>query len=142
MDDESDDPAERLYAEGERFDWKQGESPAAATLARVNFQRAAEMGHKGAVRALAHMIYEGHGGSRDREHGLLLLWSAFKRGDSDALEELSDLLATYGEEDPGPFASTASSLASRLEEVELVLSEASDFMLEMAIKRSSSEGGT
>jgi hypothetical protein len=57
MDDESDDPAERLYAEGKRFDWKQGESPAAATLARVNFQRAAEMGHKGAVRALAHMIY-------------------------------------------------------------------------------------
>ena len=142
-DDDEMDPAERLYAEGKRFDWKQDKSPAAATLARANFQQAASMGHKGAVRAVAHMIYEGRGGGRDQAKGLLLLWSAFRRGDQDALEEFVDLLATYGDEsDSAEHRRVATPLAKSLEEVNLILARTTSFMYELARVRAHDKGAT
>ena len=138
-EEENTSPANHLYAEGKKYDWKQDRSPPAATLARANFQQAASMGHQGAVRALAHLIYEGRGGPQDREHGLLLLWSAFKRGDDDALEELSDLLATYAEEaGHSAQASKAAVLANTVEEVNVGLGKISSFMDELAHIRSRS----
>ena len=140
-EDEITDPADRLYAEGKTFDWKQDKSPAAATLARANFQQAASMGHKGAVRALAHLVYEGRGGEKDRSKGLLLLWSAYSRGDDDALEEFTDLLATYGEEADSPeHRRTATQLAVALEEANLTLSKAGSFMHRLAMERASPAG--
>lgn len=139
--DEITDPAEHLFAEGKKFDWKQDESPAAATLARANFQQAGAMGHKGAVRALAHMVYEGRGGERDQSKGLLLLWSAYRRGDANALEELTDLLATYGEEaSSAEHRRTAMQLAVTLEDVNLTLSKAEHFMYRLAMEQASSPG--
>ena len=87
----SDDSADRLYAEGMKHDWRQDQSLAAATLARATFHQAATVGHSKAIRALAHMIFEGRGGSQDREQALLLLWSAFLCGDHDSLDELADI---------------------------------------------------
>lgn len=103
-DKTSADPADLLYEEGMKFDLKQDKSPAAATLARATFQQAASMGHTGAIRALAHMTYEGNGGAQDKERALLLLWSAFSRGDNEALEELSDMVASYSEDQKNPLA--------------------------------------
>ena len=135
-EDDITDPAERLYAEGKKFDWKQDKSPAAATLARANFQQAASMGHKGAVRALAHMVYEGRGGEKDQSKGLLLLWSAYRRGDEHALEEFTDLLATYGEEaNSAEHRRTAAQVAAALEEVNLTLANAGNFMHRLAVER-------
>lgn len=135
-DPEHIDPAERLFAEGKKFDWKQDKSPAAATLARANFQQAAEMGHKAAARALAHLVYEGRGGSADKVQGLLLLWSAFRRGDYAALEEFSDLLASFGDETAaGQDAVRASQLAQSLESLVGTLGKADQFMHELAAKR-------
>ena len=135
-DDQITDPAERLYAEGKKFDWKQDKSPAAATLARAHFQQAASMGHKGAARALAHMVYDGCGGEKDQSKGLLFLWSAFRRGDQDALEEFTDLLATYGEEASSPeHRRTATQVATALEQVNLTLANASSFMHRLAAER-------
>jgi TPR repeat protein len=140
-DDEIASPAERMYAEGKRFDWKQDKSPAAATLARANFQQAAAMGHKGAVRALAHMLYEGRGGEQDRAKGLLLLWSAYQRGDEEALEEFTDLLASYGEEaDSNEHRRTAKQLAESLEVARLSLSSTRSFMHRLASEKSQSAG--
>lgn len=62
-------PADYLYSEGMKYGLEQDASPAAASLARANFQQAAAMGHAGAVRALAHLIYEGRGGPQDKERG-------------------------------------------------------------------------
>lgn len=137
-DGDSADPAERVFAEGKRFDWKQDKSPAAATLARANFQQAASMGHKAARRALAHMIYEGRGGERDRTKGLLLLWSASRQGDEDALGEFIDLLGSYGEEAESPeHRSRASSLASALEEANETFGKTANFMYVLIRERMS-----
>lgn len=137
-EDEVIDPADRLYAEGKKFDWKQDKSPAAATLARANFQQAAAMGHKAAVRALAHMVYEGRGGEKDQSKGLLLLWSAYRRGDTEALEEFSDLLATYGEEAQSPeHRRIAVQVAAALEDVNVTLARAASFMHRLAEERAS-----
>ena len=136
-DEQHTDPAELLYSEGKKFDWKQDKSPAAATLARANFQQAASMGHKGDMRALAHMVYEGRGGERDQGKGLLLLWSAYRRGDHDALEEFTDLLATYGEESTSPeHRRTAAKVAAALEQAAGALSEAASLMHRLAVERS------
>lgn len=140
-EDEFTDPAERLYAEGKKFDWKQDKSPAAATLARANFQQAAAMGHQPAVRALAHMVYEGRGGEKDESKGLLLLWSAYRRGDTEALEEFADLLATYGEEAKIPeHRRVAAQVAAALEDVNVALSSASNFMHRLVEERANSKG--
>ena len=140
-EDDITDPAERLYAEGKKFDWKQDKSPAAATLARANFQQAASMGHKGAVRALAHLVYEGCGGETDQSKGLLLLWSAYRRGDQDALEEFTDLLATYAEEANSPeHRRTGAQVAAALAEARLTLARAESFMHRLAIERANPTG--
>jgi len=141
-DSEHTDPAERLFAEGKKFDWKQDQSPAAATLARANFQQAAEMGHKAAARALAHMVYEGRGGSADKVQGLLILWSAFRRGDYAALEEFSDLLTSFGEDTTvGQQAIRAAHLSQPLETAVSALDKVNQFMHELATKRSLPPGG-
>ena len=80
----SENPADILYAEGMKYDLRQDKSLAAATLARASFQQAASMGHTKAIRALAHMVFEGNGGGKDREQAILMLWSAFLRGDHES----------------------------------------------------------
>ena len=138
---DDDDPAENLYKEGNSYDWKQDQSPAAATLARANFQQAAAMGHKGAVRALAHLIYEGRGGVQDKEQALMLLWSAFTRGDQAALEELADLLASYAESGAsGPHAKRAAKLSETLEALRAGLNEAETFMQQLRRERTRPAG--
>jgi TPR repeat protein len=129
-------PADYLFSEGMRYDLRQDTSLAAASLARANFQQAAAMGHSGAVRALAHLIFEGRGGPQDKEKGLLLLWSAFRRGDYDALEELGDLLASYSEQMPNPLDAKRTALvAETIAELRLGLDRVSSFMREIAQSR-------
>lgn len=138
---DDEDPAENLYKEGNKYDWKQDQSPAAATLARANFQQAATMGHKGAVRALAHLIYEGRGGAQDKEQALMLLWSAFTRGDQTALEELADLLASYAESgSTGVQAKRAAKLSETLEALCAGLNETESFMHQLRRERSERTG--
>lgn len=96
-DDEDEDLAGRLFNEGKKYDWRQDKSPAAATLARANFEQSAALGHTGAIRALGHMVYDGRGGDHDKEYGILMLWSAFQLGDQGALEEVEDMLEMYAE---------------------------------------------
>ena len=142
-DDEITDPAERMYAEGKKFDWQQDKSPAAATLARANFQQAASMGHKAAIRALAHLVYEGRGGEKDPAKGLLLLWSAYQRGDTNAFEEFTDLLASYGEESGSvDHRNAATKLAAALEVAKRTLSDTDSFMHQLARERSQSRKPT
>jgi TPR repeat protein len=132
-DDDNQSAADYLYAEGKKYDWKQDKSPSAATLAFANFQQAAEMGHTGAVRALAHLTYEGRGGPQDRKKGLLLLWSAFRRGDHEALEELGDLLASYAEQVHEPQeAERTAGIAETIEALNTGLGRIESFMYELA----------
>jgi hypothetical protein len=97
----SDDPEknlpEWLYAEGMKYNWRQDQSPANAALSRAAFERAANLGHTKALRELAEMIFLGSGGPKDQEHALWLKWSAFRRNDDEALEELVALLQSYAE---------------------------------------------
>ena len=138
-DDDNTSPDERMYAEGMKFDLQQDKSPAAATLARANFQQAASMGHKAAIRALAHMVYEGRGGEKDQAKGLLLLWSAYQRRDEEAFEQFTDLLATYGEEaESKDHRRTATELAESLDAARRALSGTSSFMYRLARERSRS----
>jgi TPR repeat protein len=109
----SENPADILYAEGMKYDLRQDKSLAAATLARASFQQAASMGHTKAIRALAHMVFEGNGGGKDREQAILMLWSAFLRGDHESLEELVDVLESYAEAKDAPFKSKDISDAAR-----------------------------
>ena len=137
----TEDPSSHLFAEGKKYDWQQDKSPAAASLARANFQQAAAMGHRGAVRALAHLIYEGRGGPQDKEQALLLLWSAFSRGDHDALEELGDPLASYSEQLQSlPESKAATAIAQTLEQLDRSLSEVSSYMHDLAKARSQRGG--
>jgi TPR repeat protein len=132
-DDFAEAPEDHLYAEGMRYDLKQDSSPAAASLARASFQQAATMGHQGAVRALAHLIYEGRGGPRNKEHALLLLWSAVKHGELSALEDLADLLGTYAEELTLPSESSAAmDVSDALDLVVIKLARVSNYMGHLA----------
>ena len=112
-DKTTETPADLLFEEGMKYDLRQDKSLAAATFARAAFQQAASMGHTRAIRALAHMVFEGNGGGQDREHALLLLWSAFLRGDHESLGEFADMLETYGESPNIPFPSKVVSDAAR-----------------------------
>ena len=126
--------ANRLYAEGMKYDLKQDKSFAAASIARANFEEAAALGHRAAARALAHMVYEGRGGPQHRERALLRLWSAFKHGDQDALEELGDLLASYGEQLETPAESKAAAAVSELiGNLDAALSKVSSYMHQLAL---------
>lgn len=132
-------PAELLYKEGMKYDLRQDKSPAAATLARAAFQQAATMGHTGAIRALAHMIFEGNGGNQDREHAILLLWSAFLRGDHESLEELADILASYAESPNTPLlGKDAADAARRAEEIVDRLARLKSFINDVVQKRAGS----
>jgi len=125
----ANDPAEHLFAEGKKYDWKQDKSPAAASLARANFQQAALMEHRGAMRALAHMIYDGRGGPQDKKQALLLLWSAFRCGDQEALEELGDLLASYAEQLTIPSeAKQAAAISETIGQLDAALSKVLGYM--------------
>ena len=130
-------PADMFYLEGMKYDWRQAQSPAAATLARANFHHAATMGHTKAIRALAHMIFDGSGGAQDREHALLLLWSTFLRGDNEALEEIVDMLETYAETTEEPATGKDATVAARrVEELNERLEQVGNFMRALAMKRS------
>lgn len=132
-----ENPAELLYKEGMKYDLQQDKSPASATLARATFQQAASMGHTRAIRALAHMIYEGNGGSQDQEQAILLLWSAFLRGDHESLEELADMLGSYAESPNIPLPSKeAAEAARRVEEIIDRLSRVKSFIYDVVQKRS------
>ncbi len=96
------DVGEELYEEGMKYNWRQSESPANAALSRATLERAAATGHTKAIREVAEMMFQGSGGPKNQEHALWLKWSAFVRGDSDALEELSALLESYAESMPQP----------------------------------------
>jgi TPR repeat protein len=136
-----DSPADLLYAEGMKYDFKQDQSPAAATLARASFQQAATMGHGKALRALAHLTYEGRGGPQDHEQALLLLWSAFNRGDHEALEELGDMLGTYAEAATDPSRTREATFASEnIEELNRLLGQVSSYMQELVREREAGKG--
>lgn len=129
-------PADLLFRDGMNYDYKQDQSPAAATLARANFQQAATMGHVKALRALAHLIYEGRGGPQDCEQAMLMLWSAFNRGDHEALEELADMLGTYAEAATDPSCKRAATSASgNIEELDRLLGQVSNYMHELRRER-------
>lgn len=89
--------AETLYKEGMKYNWSQDKTPAGATLARANLERAAALGHPRAIRALADMMFAGSGGPKEQEHALWLKWQAFSCGDQESLEDLSAMLDSYSE---------------------------------------------
>lgn len=128
-------PGEALYAEGMKYDWRQDTSPSAATLARAAFQQSATMGHTGALRSLAHMSFDGRGGGQDQKQALLMLWSAFLKGDRDALEELSDLLASYAEVTSPPKQKQAEQMAQKVGEVAALIADIESFMHELVRER-------
>jgi TPR repeat protein len=137
MTDKTDDStADMLFAEGMKYDWRQSQSLRAATLARAAFQQAATMGHTKALRALAHMIFEGSGGGQDREQALLFLWSSFRQGDHNALEELVDLLESHTESIENlDNRKAALETAQCIVELDMRLQQVGVFMRELASKR-------
>ncbi len=129
IDEDDEDPSEALFNEGKKYDWRQDKSPAAATLARANFEQAASLGHTGAIRALGHMIYDGRGGDQDNEYGILVLWSAFRLGDQGALEEVEDMLEVYAESiPPSALNDDAVDTANSLREIRERLVQVEAFM--------------
>lgn len=124
--------AETLYAKGMEYNWKHNESPANAALSRANLERAAALGHTKAIRELAEMTFAGAGGPKDQEHALWLKWSAFVRGDEEALEELAALLDSYTENvtDPGT-KNRAATAARKAEEIEERLRYVGNFVHEL-----------
>ena len=134
--DDDEDPAEALFREGKKYDWRQDRSPAAAILARANFEQAASLGHTRAIRALGHMVYDGRGGSQDKEYGILVLWSAFRLGDQGALEEVADMVDAYSETmPPTAMNDTALDTANSLREVREQLTQVEAFMSSLARDR-------
>lgn len=91
--------ADKLYAEGKKYNWRQDESPANAALSRAAFERAASLGNTRAIRELAEMIFLGSGGPKEPERALGLKLSAIWHDDDEALEELVALLESYAESD-------------------------------------------
>ncbi len=108
-----DKSADRLFEEGKNYNQRQNTSLSSATTARVCFQQAVTMGHTGAMRALAHMCFDGSGGTKDKEEAIWLLWAAFYRGDYDSLDELTDILESYSEEPDSKLAATDALQASQ-----------------------------
>ena len=128
-------PADLLFREGMNYDYKRDQSPA-TTLARANFQQTATMGHVKALRALAHLIYEGRGGLQDREQEMLKLWSAFNKSDHEALGELADMLETNAEEVIDPSRKrAATSISGNIEELNRLLGPISNHMHELVRER-------
>lgn len=100
MNSDERELAERHYADGMQYNWRDAESPKNAMLARALLERAAALEHPKALRELAEMEFSGTGGPKNQEHALWLKWAAIVRGDHEALEELSALLETYAESIP------------------------------------------
>jgi len=112
------DFAETLYRDGMRYNWNQGNGLENSALARAAFERAAVIGHTKALREVAEMVFVGAGGPQDQEHALWLKWSAFGRGDYEALEELSALLESYSDTITSPQSKQrAAEAAKKVEEV-------------------------
>ena len=99
MSDHNDrDLADKLYAEGMKYNWRGNESLANGTFSRAAFERSGNLGHTKALRELAEMMFLGEGGPKDMEHALWLKWTAYRRNnDEETLEELVDLLESYAE---------------------------------------------
>lgn len=94
------------------------------------------MGHVKALRALAHLICEGRGDPQDHEQAMLMLWSAFNRGDHEALGELADMLGTYAEEITDPsHKRAATSISGNIEELNRRFGLVSYYMHELARER-------
>ncbi|MEE8044301.1 MAG: hypothetical protein V3T32_04125 [Thermodesulfobacteriota bacterium] len=108
-----DKSAEEIFEEGKKYNLRQSTSPSSATTARVFFQQAVTMGHTGAMRDLAHMCFDGRGGTKDKEEAIWLLWAAFHRGDYDSLDELTDILESYSEEPDSKLAAADALKASK-----------------------------
>jgi hypothetical protein len=92
------DSLQDLYEQAMQHDWRQAESPSHAAFARALLERAAAGQHTKALRELSEVMFAGVGGPREPERALALKWAAFKRGDTEALDELSALLGSYSEE--------------------------------------------
>ena len=143
IDDEDEDPSEILFNEGKKYDWRRDKSPAAATLARANFEQAASLGHIGAIRALAHMIFDGRGGSHDKEYGILIMWSAFQTGDKAAIGEVENMLEAYADVNPPPFSSAAArTTAHNLRELRHRLGQVDEYMRALAYQKAIASSGT
>ena len=79
------------------------------------------------------MIYEGRGGPLDREHALVLLWSAFSLGDREALEELGDLLANYSEQLTVPSeAKEAAAISETIEHLDAAFAKVLGYIRRLA----------
>ena len=137
MSDKSNQsPADVLFSEGMKYDLSQDKSPASATLARAAFNQAATMGHTKALRALALMIYDGKGGGEDKEQAILMLWSAFLKQDTEALDELNEILESYSETlQESNEKRYAANAAKQVEELNSCLSAISGFMHTIARQR-------
>lgn len=96
------DLADELYREGMKYNWRGDDSLANSTLSRAAFERSASFGHTKALRELAEMMFLGSGGPREMEHALWLKWSAYRKNDEEALEELVALLESYAESGADP----------------------------------------
>lgn len=132
-DKPQNDPAEALYKEGMKYNWRQDKSPANATLSRATLESAAATGHTKALRELAEMMFQGSGGPRNQEHALWLKWSAFVRGDTEALEELSALLESYAEYvDQPDDRLRVNSAARKVEEASELLSWIGNYLHKLA----------
>jgi TPR repeat protein len=130
------DLADRLYAEGMKYNWRQNQSPANAALSRAAFERAANLGHTKALRELAEMVFLGSGGQMDQEQALWLKWSAFRQNDDDALEELVALLESYAESGlDGDEARRATKAAQKAEEAAEHLSYLGSYLFELVRER-------
>ncbi len=124
--------AESLYQEGMKYNWTHNNSPSNSTLARIAFQGAAEKGHTKAMRELAEMIFQGSGGAKNQEQALFWKWSAFKKGDLEALEELSALLGSYAEIlSEFNEAKYANKTAQKAEDAFLILNEIESYLHEL-----------
>jgi len=123
------DFAGQLYKEGMQYNWRQDKSPSNAALSRASLERAAALGHTRAIREYAEMLFVGSGGPKDQEHALWLKWSAYRQGDSAALDELSALLDSYAEGARDPATSRqAAATARKAEEVYAHLQSVESFL--------------
>ena len=123
------DLADKLYREGMTYNWRGDDSLANATLARALFERSARLGHTKALRELAEMMFVGSGGPKEMERALWLKWSAYRKNDEEALEELVALLESYAESgvDSGS-QHRAENAARKAEEAGEQLRYVSDFL--------------
>ena len=136
-DSKQEKTAEMFYYEGMSFNWRHPQSPDAITHARAALHEAANRGHAGALRELSDMYCYPEGGAQDQELALILMWSAFRKGDHEALEALGDMLETYGETSVDKeLAKDAIAAARRVEEINKQLENVHTFIQGLKVARS------